>query len=105
MSNALAWLDRNTAQAPPALRARMRAAVAAAERSTIHETLAAAALHCLQATLRDAGNPECALDLLSADALLTHACAAAAEVSPDELARLTTSLRAAHFQSLLDRSA
>jgi hypothetical protein len=52
--------------------------------------------------LQDPASKSAALDLLSADALLTHACAAAAEAGADELARFTAMVDARHFQDMLD---
>ena len=80
----------------------MCAAVVQAEPSAaIHEQLAGAARHCLQAALARPAHRAAALDLLAADALLTHACAAAADAGPEELARFSASLDAAHFDELL----
>lgn len=105
MSDALTWLDRHAADAPEHLRARMRTALRDVRERSVHESLAAAALHCLRASLTGQPSRECALDLLSADALFTHACAAAAEAGQGELERFTAALDAARFQQLLDQSA
>lgn len=105
MSEALTWLDRHTADAPTQLRARMRAALRDVSEGSIHESLAAAGFRCLRASLTEQPGRECALDLLSADALFTHACAAAAEAGPGELQRFTAALDAARFQHLLDQPA
>ncbi len=103
MSSAAAWLEAQITDAPPQLRARMLAEVRDA--AAIPDALAAAARACLARVLRDPDGSEAALDLLAADALLTHACAAAAEQGEAELAAFTSALDAAHFQQLLDRSA
>lgn len=62
--------------------------------------LAAAAFKCLRAAGADPRGENAALDLLCADALLTHACAAAAEVGADELARFVAACDANLFQQL-----
>ncbi len=105
MSAALDWLERNTADAPPQLRARMREAVHAVAAPTVHDALVAAGTLCLERSIAQPDSPDCALDLLSADALLTHACAAAAEAGNGALEQLTARLRAPYFQQLLDKSA
>jgi hypothetical protein len=102
MNRAAAWLESRTAQAPPALRERMLAAVG--EAATTPTALAEAARQCLQRVLRDPHGPQAALDLLAADALLTHACAAAAEQGDAALASFTANLDASHFQPLLGQT-
>jgi gamma-glutamylcysteine synthetase len=100
---AAAWLDSRTAQAPPQLRTRMLAEIR--EAPTIPETLADAARACLVRVVREPTGSDAALDLLAADALLTHACGAAAEQGDAELAALAATLDAVHFQQLLDQIA
>ena len=97
MSSAAAWLEPHIAQAPAQLRARMLAALVPAD--DVPQALADAALSCLQDAL---GKPDDALDLLAADALLTHAFAAAAEQGDDALLRFAESLNADRFQKLLE---
>src|SRR5687768_17597231 len=102
MSDALRWLSDRMGTAPVILRDRMYAAVMQVEPpASVHEQLAGAAQYCLQAALARPAHRAAALDLLAADALLTHACAAAADAGPEELARFTASLDASHFAELL----
>jgi hypothetical protein len=96
------WLAPQVADAPDQLREQMRAAVEQSTGSSVQIHLANAAAVCLRAALQDPANKSAALDLLSADALLTHACAAAAEAGADELARFTAMVDARHFQDMLD---
>lgn len=100
--NAWQWLAPQVADAPQQLRDRMRTAVEQASGSSVQLRLANAASFCLRAALQAPASPSAALDLLSADALLTHACAAAAEAGEDELAHFTAMLDAQHFQDMLD---
>lgn len=102
MMQASAWLQSHTAEAPEPLRARMQEFLPPASHDPVHDQLAAAALLCLRSVLRAPNGPDAALDLLTADALLTHACAAAAEQGEAALARFTESLDAARFQQLLE---
>ena len=100
MTDAVAWLERQIAGAPEPLRARMLAAVMPAD--NVPQALADAAFNCLRRALE---NPDDALDLLAADALLTHACAAAAEQGDAALMRFTESLGAPQFQQLIEQRA
>jgi hypothetical protein len=100
MIDAVAWLERQIAGAPEQLRERMLAAVMPAD--NVAQALADAAFLCLRRALE---NPDDALDLLAADALLTHACAAAAEQGDDALMRFTESLGAPQFQQLIEQRA
>ncbi len=84
-SEALAWLDARAAAPPPELRERMAAALADVTSETVPGTLAEAALSCLQATMAAGGERASALDLLAADALLTYALEAAAEMGAQAL--------------------
>ena len=63
--------------------------------------LAAGALRALQAVVARPSERDTALTLLAADALLTYACEAAAESSPEALARLTTELSVRRFSDLI----
>jgi hypothetical protein len=103
MTDAASWLERLTADAPAHLRRRMLDALAESAQGPAADQLADAALSCLQAALQEPDGPDAALHLLSADALLTHACAAAAEQGDGELARFTAALDANRFQQLLER--
>ena len=98
MNDAASWLEPHLADAPPQLRARMLAALAPSE--SVAQSLADAAFSCLRAAV---GSTTSALDLLAADALLTHACAAAAEQGDAALERFTALLDANRFQQLLDQ--
>jgi hypothetical protein len=101
MTESQRWLAERLEGAPADLAARMTRAVADSERPTIADTLAAAAWQCLQLSLRDPAQRASALDLLAADALLTHACEAAAAEGPETLAAFTEQWRAARFDQLL----
>jgi hypothetical protein len=97
MMDAAAWLEPYLADAPEQLRQRMLQALEPAE--SVPHALADAALTCLRDAL---DHPDDALDLLAADALLTHALHAAAEQGDDALLRFTEALDAVSFQQLLD---
>ncbi len=112
------WIDTRGAGIPPALRDRIRQAiqdvqacpdVQAVPPAEIPEdttmaagqagaedprVLADAALDRLGRVLASSGDRGSALDLLAADALLTHACAVAARAGPEELAGFAESLLA-----------
>lgn len=108
MSGAGGIVDRLVLGAPAALRDRMRAALEVAPAVDLSggvdpagrapapapaaggeaERLAAAAFDRLRRVLASSGTRETALDLLAADALLTHACEVAAGAGPDELGSL-----------------
>jgi hypothetical protein len=82
--DAVAWLGAREPAPPPALQARMAAALEggagdAAADPTLEEALAAAALRELRAALALGSARAAATPLLSADALLTYAFEAAAE--------------------------
>jgi hypothetical protein len=96
VSGARAWLEPHLADAPPQLRERMLSALQPSE--SVAQSLADGAMTCLRAAIN---RPEDALDLLAADALLTHACAAAAEQGDAALERFTALLDATRFQQLL----
>jgi hypothetical protein len=80
-----AWLDRHTRQAPPALRARVQQYAGAASGPTLPAALAAAAQSALTQVLSGSGDRSAALDLLAADALITLALLAQAQVAPEQL--------------------
>ena len=100
MSNAGEWLQSRTAKAPAQLQERMQLAIAESTGDSVHDHLAKAAALCLQSALQRPAHRASALDLLSADALLTHACGAAAAAGAAELKRFTESLDAARFEAL-----
>jgi hypothetical protein len=102
MSTTWQWLEPRIVAAPEQLRERMRHAVEQAHSTSIHEQLAAAAAISLRAALQRPAHRAAALDLLSADALLTHACAAAAEAGPDALGHFTAARDASHFEQLVE---
>lgn len=105
MNDAARWLDERTTNAPMPLRDRMQSALAQSSAPvSVHEALAAAAQLCLQAALLRPAHRAAALDLLAADALLTHACAAAADAGPQELARFTTALDVGSFERILGQT-
>jgi hypothetical protein len=91
------WLARRTPSPPPALRARLHAALgegAITDDLNVTETCLAAA----ERVLVDLLHGECisrdsALDLLTADALVTYAFEAAGESSEDFASRATDAMR------------
>lgn len=102
MSDATHWLSQRVTDAPEQLRARMFAALdMASATAPVHERLALAASDCLMRALRDQASRASALDLLAADALLTHACEAAAEIDSDTLATFAAAWSAQRFEQLL----
>ena len=78
------WLEEHLADAPPELLEVMAAAVPDA--GDAPEGLAAGAMALFEQVLRGTGGREDALALLAADALLTHALEAQAELDPDAVA-------------------
>ena len=102
MTSAFAWLQTSITDAPDQLRVRMLRALADAdENRSVAQQLADAAMSCLSASLENTADRSCAIDLLAADALLTHACQAAAEDGADSLVAFTESLNADSFAALL----
>lgn len=102
MKDALAWLSPRVAGAPKQLEQRMTEALqAVAAQRTVQDQLAEAALWCLRRSLEEEQRAEKALQLLAADALLTHACEAAAEMGSDALTLFTATWNANRFESLL----
>jgi hypothetical protein len=102
MSEAAVWLTARITDAPDALRDRMLAAlseVSGAEE--IHEHLGQASALCLERAMAEQARRESAMDLLAADALLTHACEAAAEAGSDVLAAFAGAWDATRFERLL----
>lgn len=101
MTEAQRWLSTRSEAAPADLRTRMLDAVATQSGDSTADVLAAAALLCMQRALRNPAERFSALELLAADALLTHACEAAAEAGPAALAAFTDAWGAARFEQLL----
>jgi hypothetical protein len=88
------WLECRTAQAPPALRARVFEYAASAPTGPVPEALAAAGRAALARVLDHPGDRSVALDLLAADALVTLALLAQTEQAPERLgAFASTQLR------------
>jgi hypothetical protein len=80
------WLERETARAPEALRGRVRHHLAGAGAAhPTPEALARSGREVLERVLAHGGDRSVALDLLAADALVTLALLAQAQVSPETL--------------------
>lgn len=101
MTDARSWLAERIAGAPPQLRDRMLGAVANVSGGSIQEVLADAAAACLERAMAENVGRASALELLAADALLTHACEAAAEAGSDALAAFAAAWNADRFERLL----
>jgi hypothetical protein len=86
------WLDRHTSQAPTTLRARVDQYAHAASGPSVPQSLAAASQAALGRALSHPGDRSGALDLLAADALITLALLAQAEMAPERLEELATSI-------------
>ena len=101
-SEARKWLSERIADAPDALRERMLEALAEVNGGdTIYGQLADAAEICLRNAMAEQALRVCAMGLLAADALMTHACEAAAEAGGDELAAFAAAWSAERFEQLL----
>ena len=87
MNPAEHWLREHASDAPPALLEAMLAALPL-DAESLPDALAGAALGLYQQLASGTGTREDALPLLAADALLTHAFEAQAELDPDGIARL-----------------
>lgn len=83
------WLAAQAADAPPELVDAMLAALPAEGDEPVPDALAAGALRLYRTLLNGAGGREDALPLLAADALLTHALQAQAELDPGGLGDFT----------------
>jgi hypothetical protein len=79
------WLDRHTAKAPSALKARVHSYAAAQGGTPLPTQLSAAADAALTRVLAHPGDRSVALDLLAADALITLALLAQAQAGPEKL--------------------
>jgi hypothetical protein len=86
------WVDRHTSQAPPALRARVEQYARAASDPSVPRSLVAASQAALDRALSHPGDRSGALDLLAADALITLALLAQAEMAPESLEELAISI-------------
>jgi hypothetical protein len=86
------WLERHTAKAPAALRARVAHFTHRAEGRSLPETLAKAGQIALLEVLGHSGDRSAALDLLAADALVTLALLAQAETAPERLEQFATTI-------------
>ncbi|HET8623528.1 MAG TPA: hypothetical protein VFM14_08185 [Gemmatimonadales bacterium] len=94
------WLDRHLASGPAALAARVRHyAGATPAHGDVAGTLAEAGQAALATVLAHPGDRSAALDLLAADALVTLALVAAAEITPDRLGEFADSLLRMHLPS------
>ena len=105
MSAAERWLRDHVPGAPPALMDAMVGALAADAGEAVPEALAAGALSLYRGLLDTAGGREDALPLLAADALLTHAVQAQAEIDPDTVDAFTRRWGAAGALALLSPDA
>jgi hypothetical protein len=87
------WLDRHTAAAPPALRARVRErALAVRTDEPLPAALALAGREALERVVTHPGDRSVALELLAADALITLALLAQAQTAPGELGAFAASV-------------
>lgn len=105
MTEVARWLDGRRPAMPPELRRVVDTALDAAAPdagTSVPDQLADAALATLARVLAAAPDRATADELLAADALLTYACEAAAEVGPVPLDRLTARLDFSRFASLLE---
>ena len=99
--DAARWLDAREEPPPASVRRVVDAWVSETDPSTaLHDRFAAAALRALEAVIRGPSDRASASTLLAADALLTYACEAAAEVGLDVLDTLTASLDFDRFSEL-----
>jgi len=102
VTDAVRWLSDHVDAAPANLRARMLAALTdAAAHASIADQLADAARACLERALQAPAQRASALELLTADALFTHALQAAAEAGDDSFHALAGAWNAARFEQLL----
>ena len=93
MSDLARWLERHTAEAPAALRARVREhALSTPPADGLPDTLARAGRATLERVVAHPGDRSVALDLLAADALITLALLAQAQRAPEALGAFATSV-------------
>jgi hypothetical protein len=107
VTDALRWLSGREPPPSAILRERIEEAVrlalaTAAADTPLPKLLATAGLERLRLSLSHAEERDAAFDLLAADALLTYACEAAAELGDDALARLQEDLSPDRFAALLE---
>ena len=97
MSDLVAWTEAHTAEAPQFLRARVvaLASMRSLPPGTIPERLAYAGRRALENVCKHPGDRTVALDLLAADALITMALQAQAELDPANLADFAERLQKA----------
>lgn len=101
---ARAWLAMRAGAVPPALEARMEAAVdGVIDDDTVPAALADAARACLREALAIGDDRAAALHLLAADALITYACEAAADKGGEALDGLMNATRPERLADLVDR--
>ena len=86
------WIDRHTSQAPAAIRVRVEQYARAASGPTLPDALVSAGQAALDRVLAHPGDRSVALDLLAADALVTLALLAQAEIIPERLEEFATSV-------------
>jgi hypothetical protein len=87
------WLEGHTAEAPAALRARVREqALSIPPGDELPTTLACAGQATLERVTAHPGDRSVALDLLAADALITLALLAQAQRAPEGLGAFATSV-------------
>jgi hypothetical protein len=87
-----AWLDRHTAHAPSALRARVHDYASGGDDTLLSRQLSDAARVALTRVLEHRGDRSAALDLLAADALITLALLAQAQTAPEQLEEFAISV-------------
>ncbi len=97
MSEVIAWAEAHTTTAPQFLRARVvaLASMRTLPPGTIPERLAYAGRRALENVCKHPGDRTVALDLLAADALITMALLAQAELDPTKLGEFAERLRKA----------
>ena len=105
MSAAERWLRDHVPGAPTALMDTMVGALATDAGEAVPEALAAGALNLYRGLLHGSGGREDALPLLAADALLTHAVQAQAELDPGAVDAFTRRWGAAGALALLSTDA
>src|SRR5262245_8698279 len=87
------WLDQHTSHAPAALRARVREHVGPiGTHDPLPVALAAAGRRALERVVAHPGDRSVALDLLAADALVTLALLAQAQLTPERLGEFATTV-------------
>jgi hypothetical protein len=86
------WLLQHTRQSPALLRVRVQQYAAAANGPTLATALASAAEAALREVLSHPGDRSVALDLLAADALITLALLAQAQIAPEQLEEFAISV-------------